>query len=91
MDSFLAADPPQPLAVPFEYIDCPELASRLTLPETWVREHVRHSCTDPIPHARFTKYIRFRWGGPELTTWLERRIVGSNNKAGRAPRKDTVQ
>jgi hypothetical protein len=92
MDSFLAAVPPQPPAVPFEYLDCHELASRLTVPETWVREHVRHGCLDPIPHVRFGKYIRFRWGSPELTVWLERRIVGGNNKAGRrAQRKDTVQ
>lgn len=91
MDSFLAAVPPRPPAVPFEYIDCREMASRLTVPETWVREQVRRRSTDPMPHARFGKYIRFRWGSPELTAWLERRIVGGNNTAGRAQGKDTVQ
>jgi hypothetical protein len=31
------------------------------LPESWVRGHVRDGATDPIPHLRFGRYVRFRW------------------------------
>ena len=56
-----------------EIIDSKALASRLNLPESWVRDAVRRSAKDPIPHLRFGKYVRFAWGSPELTEWLHRR------------------
>jgi hypothetical protein len=56
-----------------EIIDSKELASRLKLPESWVRDQVRRRATDPIPHLRFGKYVRFAWGSPELNQWLEAR------------------
>lgn len=56
-----------------EIIDSKELASRLNLPESWVRDAVRRRAIDPIPHLRFGKYVRFAWGSPELTEWLGRR------------------
>lgn len=59
-----------------EIIDSKELASRLNLPESWVRDQVRRRARDPIPHLRFGKYVRFAWGSPELTEWLERRSSG---------------
>jgi len=64
----------------YEYIDCKELAARWNLPESWVREQVRSRSTDPIPHVRFGKYVRFRWGSPELESWAERRIVSCDNR-----------
>ena len=69
----------------FEIIDCPELAKRWSLPESWIREQVRsRAAADPIPHVRFGKYVRFRWGSAELDAWMERRIIqGSNRNAGR--------
>ena len=68
----------------FEIIDCPALAKRLNLPESWVREQVRSRAEDPIPHLRFGKYVRFRWQSPELEAWIERRIIGvSNRNSGR--------
>jgi hypothetical protein len=68
----------------FEFIDCPDLAKRWKLPESWIREQVRSRTSDPIPHVRFGKYVRFRWGSAELDGWAERRIIsGSNRKAGR--------
>ena len=68
----------------FEFIDCPELATRWKLPVSWIREQVRSRSDDPIPHVRFGKYVRFRWGSPELEEWAERRIItASNRKAGR--------
>ena len=74
----------------YEFIDCKELARRFSLPESWIREQVRTRSADPIPHVRFGKYVRFRWGGPELEAWAERRIVsGSNREAGRALGKES--
>ena len=76
----------------FEYVDCKQLASRWNLPESWVRDQVRRRSEDPLPHVRFGKYVRFRWGSPELEAWAERRIVGSHNsRSGRAQRKETIQ
>jgi hypothetical protein len=54
----------------YEIIDSVELARRWVLPASWVREHVRSRVTDPIPHIRFGRYVRFRWGSPELEGWL---------------------
>ena len=73
----------------YEFIDSKELGARWNLPESWIREQVRSRSIDPIPHVRFGKYVRFRWGSPELEAWAERRIVsGSNGKAGRALGKE---
>jgi hypothetical protein len=66
----------------FEFIDSKELALRWNLPESWVREQVRARSADPIPHMRFGKYVRFRWGSPELEAWAERRIVSTSNRVG---------
>ncbi len=73
----------------YEFIDCGELALRWRLPKSWIREQVRNRSADPIPHIRFGKYVRFRWGSPELEEWAARRIVsGSNREAGRALGKE---
>lgn len=74
----------------FEVIDCVELALRWKLPVTWVRDHVRVREQDPIPHLQLGKYVRFRWGAPELDNWLDRRMIGSNNRsAGRVSERRT--
>jgi hypothetical protein len=74
----------------YQFIDSAELALRWGVPESWVREQVRTRSADPIPHLRFGKYVRFRWGSPELEAWVERRIVwGSNKVAGRALGKES--
>ncbi len=68
----------------YEFIDSKELGKRWALPESWIREQVRSRSADPLPHVRFGKYVRFRWGSPELEAWARRRIIdGSNRKAGR--------
>jgi hypothetical protein len=64
----------------YEFIDSKTLAERWCLSESWVREQVRSRSTDPLPHIRFGKYVRFRWGSPELNLWAERRLIGSNSK-----------
>ena len=57
---------------PIEIIDSSELASRLKIPESWVRDHTRNRTNDPIPHLQPGRYVRFRWGSPKLADWLER-------------------
>ena len=75
----------------YQFIDSKELASKWCLPESWVREQVRSRSADPIPHVRFGKYVRFRWGSPELEDWAERRIVSSSNRVvGRALGKEST-
>jgi hypothetical protein len=64
----------------YEFIDCKQLAERWNVPETWIRERVRSRTQDPLPHVRFGKYVRFRWGAPELEDWADRRIVTSSNR-----------
>lgn len=73
----------------YQFIDSKELASRWNLPETWIREQVRSRSADPLPHVRFGKYVRFRWGSPELEGWAARRIVlGGDRKVRRALGKE---
>jgi hypothetical protein len=75
----------------YKFIDSRELAARWAVPETWIRERVRTRCEDPLPHVRFGKYVRFRWGSPELEGWAERRIVSASNRdVGRVHGKETT-
>jgi excisionase family DNA binding protein len=52
-------------------LDAAEVAARLNLPVTWVRERVRD---DSIPHVRLGRYVRFSW--PEIAAWLEAQGAG---------------
>jgi hypothetical protein len=75
----------------YEFINAGELAERWAVPETWVRERVRSRCDDPLPHVKLGKYVRFRWGSPELEEWAERRIVGRQQQEdGAVSRKGAV-
>ena len=60
-----------------EIVDAEELAKRLNVPESWVYEQVRTRATDPMPHLRLGKYVRFQPGSPEFKAWLEKHRVGS--------------
>jgi hypothetical protein len=51
-------------SVRYEFIDGKELASRWSLPESWVREQVRSRSADPLPHIRFGKYVPVSLGQP---------------------------
>jgi hypothetical protein len=76
----------------YEYLDSAQFATRLNISESWVRDRVRTRATEPIPHVRFGKYVRFRWGSPELAIWAERRMLAGNNRTvSRAQGKETVQ
>ena len=67
-----------------EFIDSKVLAQRLGLPESWVREYVRTRVLDPIPHYKMGKYVLFKWGSPELESWLQRHFV-----AGKSSKRDS--
>jgi hypothetical protein len=73
----------------YEFIDSRELARRLTVPLSWVRDQVRDRSEDPLPHLNLGKYVRFLWGSPALELWIRRRIVeGNNRRLGRTRRKE---
>ena len=57
----------------FQILNAKELANRWRVPETWVRDYVRHRATDPIPHVKLGRYVRFEWGSPALEEWWSRR------------------
>lgn len=55
-----------------EMIDSAELASRWKVQPTWVRKHTT-GADDRIPHIKLGRYVRYVWGSPELSAWLEKR------------------
>jgi hypothetical protein len=57
----------------FEVLTADELAKRLNVPASWIRDQVRSRAVDPIPHLRLGRYCRFQWLSPELAAWLARR------------------
>lgn len=76
----------------YEVLDSPQLAARLSVPETWVREHTRKRTNDPIPHLKLGKHCRFLWGSPELEAWLESRmVVAHDNRVVRSSGKELIQ
>ncbi len=74
------------LCTEFEFIDSRELARRLTVPTSWIRDQVRARAEDPLPHVNLGKYVRFLWGSPALELWIRHRIVvGNNRRVERVP------
>lgn len=62
-----------------EVIDSTELAKRLSVPESWIRSRTnKKRTTDPIPHYRLGRYVRFSWGSAELRDWLQRQLVSTD-------------
>jgi excisionase family DNA binding protein len=51
-----------------------ELAARLNVQESWIREKTRERARvrdlDPLPFIRLGKYCRFRWS--DVEAWLSR-------------------
>jgi hypothetical protein len=72
-----------------EVIDSAELAQRLKVKESWVVDQSKRSRTsDPIPVFRLGKHRRYRWGSPEMDSWLERRAgTTTTRKVGSHPQK----
>jgi excisionase family DNA binding protein len=51
-----------------ELLTVEELATRLRVPESWVRARTRSRTLDPLPCVRLGRYTRFRWAAVER--WL---------------------
>jgi len=64
----------------YEVIDSEELAKRWNLPETWVRDGVHVRTSDPIPHVKLGRYVRFEWGSAELEDWWVRHRIANRNR-----------
>jgi excisionase family DNA binding protein len=64
----------QPAVVDSVLLTPEELAVRLAVPPSWVREKTRERARirdrDPLPVVRLGKYVRFSW--PAVQAWLER-------------------
>ncbi len=60
----------------FELLTAEELAQKLRVPVSWIREQTRLRSLqgDPLPHLRLGRYVRFQWGSSELEGWLRRRL-----------------
>jgi hypothetical protein len=58
-----------------EIINSNELAARLGVPPSWVRNRTRGNTPieERIPCMRLGKYVRFEWLSPELERWLAER------------------
>jgi len=50
------------------------LAKMWQTSKLWVESHTRDK-SDPIPHLRFGRCIRYAWGSAELNDWMARRQV----------------
>jgi excisionase family DNA binding protein len=52
-----------------------EVAERLSVPESWVRQESREN---RMPHVRLGRYVRFDW--PAVVEWLEEQRAGQWRK-----------
>lgn len=54
-----------------------ELAARLAVPPSWIREKTRERARvrdkDPLPFVRLGKYVRFRW--TDVENWIARQAA----------------
>jgi len=45
---------------PATLLTVPEVAALLHVPTSWIYDHVRQGCSNPLPVIRMGKYLRFR-------------------------------
>src|SRR6266571_9095562 len=62
------------LPVPDRLLDVKEAAALLSVPESWIYQHVRARAEDQLPHFKLGKYLRF--SAQALTQWLEAHRLG---------------
>lgn len=55
----------------YEWIGVAELARRWNAKPSWLYDHTRERCDDPIPHKNIGG-LKFPWGSPELEEWFTR-------------------
>ena len=53
-----------------------QLAQRLSVSRSWVTEKCRTRGTNPIPHYRIGKYVRFNW--KTVSEWIEATVTDRN-------------
>ena len=58
-----------------QLLDARQVASRLAVPETWVRQETR---ANRIPHLALGRYKRYDWA--EILAWLEEQRAGQWRK-----------
>jgi predicted DNA-binding transcriptional regulator AlpA len=74
-----AANTPKPQPAPSvgALLTPQQLAEKLAVPASWIREKTRRRArvrdSDPLPVVRLGKYVRFRWA--EVEAWLARQSV----------------
>ena len=59
--------------LPKQLVTAKVLSERWDLPKSWIVDHCRSRCADPIPCFRLGRYVRFDPESPELAAWLARR------------------
>ena len=59
----------------YERINSEQLARRLGVRESWVREHCRERAVDRIPHLKLGRNVVFEWGHHDLEAWIEKHRV----------------
>ena len=69
-------------------MDVAAVAGLLSVPTTWVYEQTRARATDPIPHQRFGRYLRFDLNDPDLLAWIERHKVSKQRNGNEPKRKE---
>jgi hypothetical protein len=80
VDAAKASNPPvsqmPSLGTPL-LIDSAELARRLQVPESWVRNRTRARTPkeERIPCVRLGRYVRFCWESPSLQAWIRGRMA----------------
>ena len=63
-----------------------EVAERLSVPVTWIREQTR---ADAMPHLRLGRYVRFEW--LEVVAWLENQRAGRGRRVSPTPDHDPAR
>lgn len=60
-----------------DFLTVQDVASRLRLAPSWVYDQARRA-SDPLPHYKIGKYLRFRWS--DVLVWIESRRRGSEKR-----------
>jgi hypothetical protein len=61
-----------PGSASFEMLDSKGLGAKWGLFPSWIERRSQPGVSDPIPHYRFGRYVRYKWPSAELLAWFER-------------------
>src|SRR5712691_13382497 len=65
----------------YKILDSKQLAERLGVPESWIRNQTRRNCPDPIPHIKLGRYVRYEWPSNRLYLWWSRHRRAAQQEA----------